>query len=127
MTLRTVLELQEYLDQDLGWRLREIDYTKTAVRRASGNAQSAVARAGLALLYAHWEEFVKGASEAFLNFVLHRKCKYSQLRPCFMVHGLAKHLEVFETSRKHQRRIEVVQFLVEKLDEQAKFPCKDVI
>jgi hypothetical protein len=127
MILRTVLELQEYLDHDFAWRVREIDYTKTAVQRASGNAQMAVARAGLALLYAHWEGFVKGASEALLNFVLHRKFKYRQLRPCFMAHGLAMHLDVLVTTHKHHRRFETVQFVVEKLDEQAKFPWKDVI
>jgi hypothetical protein len=127
MKLRTVLELQEYLDHELAWRVREIDYTKTAVQRASGNAQLAVSRAGLALLYAHWEGFVKGASEALLNFVLNRRFKYRQLRPCFIAHGLAVHLDVLETSHKHNRRLEAVQFVVEKLDEQANFPWKDVI
>ncbi len=127
MKLRTELELQEYLDYELAWRIKEIDYTKTAVQRAKGNAQLAVARAGLALLYAHWEGFVKGASEALLNFVLHRRFKYSQLRPCFIAHGLAKHLDVLVDSHKHHRRFESIQFVVEQLEKQAVFPWKDVI
>jgi hypothetical protein len=127
MTLRTTLELQEYLDHDLAWRVQEIDYTKTAVQRASGNAQLAVARAGLALLYAHWEGFVKGAAEALLNFVLHKKFKYRQLQPCFIAHGLAMHLDVLVASNKHHIRLETVQFVVEKLNQQASFPWKDVI
>ena len=122
MRLRTVLELQEYLDHELAWRVKEIDYTKTAVHRASGNAQSAVARAGLALLYAHWEGFVKGASEALLNFVLYRRFRFRQLRPCFIAHGLALHLDVLAASRMHDKRLESIQFVVEKLDEQASFP-----
>ena len=28
MKLRTELELQEYLDYELAWRIKEIDYTK---------------------------------------------------------------------------------------------------
>lgn len=127
MRLRTEMELQEYLDYELAWRLREIDYTKTAVRRASGNAQLAVARAGLALLYAHWEGFVKAASEALLNFVLHRRFKYRQLRPCFIAHGLAMHLDVLVESNKHHKRFDCMRFVVEKLDEQANFPWEDVI
>ena len=55
MKLRTELDLQEHLDVALGWRIKEIDYTKTAVDRSSGDAQMAVAHAGLALLYAYWE------------------------------------------------------------------------
>jgi hypothetical protein len=127
MRLRTVLELQDYLDHELAWRVKEIDYTKTAIQRASGNAQSAIARAGLALLYAHWEGFVKGSSEALLNFVLQKRFKYRQLRPCFIAHGLAAHLDVLAASHKHHVRFETVQFVIEKLDEQATFPWKDVI
>jgi MAE_28990/MAE_18760-like HEPN len=127
MRLRTVVDLQTYLDCDFAWRVREIDYTKTIVQRASGNAQITVARAGLALLYAHWEGFVKSASEALLNFVLYRKHKYRQLRPCFIAHGLGRHLDLLVESHKHHRRFESIQFVVEKLDEEAKFPWKDVI
>jgi hypothetical protein len=103
------------------------DYTKTAVQRATGSAQQAVARAGLALLYAHWEGFVKGSSEALLNFVLYKRFKFRQLRPCFIAHGLALHLDVLVASHKHHRRFESIKFMVEKLDEQAVFPWKDVI
>jgi hypothetical protein len=125
--LRTELDIQKFLDNEFAWRIKEIDYTQTAVKRASGNAQSTLTRAGVALLYAHWEGFVKRAAEAFLNFVRYRNLKYRELKVCFIAHGITHHLEILSSSQKHDRRNQVVQFVLNQLDEPARFAWRDVI
>lgn len=127
MKLRTVLQLQEYLDNEYAWRVKEIDYAQTAVRRASGSAQVTLTRAGVALLYAHWEGFVKCAAEALLNFIVCRSLKYKDLQSCFIAHGMAHHLELLSSSLKHNRRSESVQFILNNLDSRAKFPWANII
>ncbi len=127
MKLRTELQLQEFLDGDLGWRIKEIDYTETAIRRATGSAQVALTRSGVALLYAHWEGFVKCSSEAFLNFVLSKNLKYKQLRPCFIAHGIAHQLELLSSSKRHDKRSEAITFIVKQLELPAKYSWQSIV
>lgn len=127
MKLRTPLALQEYLDSEMGWRVKEISFTQTAVQRASGDAQSAIARAALALLYAHWEGFVKAASEGLLNFVFYKRLRFRELRPCFIAHGLAQHLDALADAHRSEKRYELVEFIASRLDKQAVFSWNGVV
>lgn len=69
--MRTKAELQQCIDDDLIWRRRELFNIRAAIEDAQGNApkQAALLRAGVALLYAHWEGFVKRCGTHYLEFV----------------------------------------------------------
>ena len=108
--IRTVSQLQDSLDQGFSWRLKEIADLKITVRGNSTLGQATVIRAGVPLLYAHWEGFVKQASQDYLNFVSCQRMKYGDLAPCFVVFGVKKHLTNITSSRTTSINIEAVEF-----------------
>lgn len=127
MRIRLQNQLQDALDKNFGWRVREIGCLKEAVRKHSGLARDTHIRAGVALLYAHWEGFVKTSTEHFLSFVVEQKKKYRELSVCFLLHGLSARVEMLTQSKKQQRRLEALHFIIEQLDQEAMFSTKDRI
>jgi hypothetical protein len=127
MKLRSTNDLQDHLDGEIGWRLREIDQLKKLIRETSGLAQNALIRAGVPLVYAHWEGFVKSSAEAFLNFVVHQRKRYRELNECFSLHGLAGRLETLDQSKKHHRRLEALRFIAFGMEQEAHFAWQDKI
>ena len=57
--VRTLNLLQDYLDKEISWRIKEIADMKIAVCRIETVSKKTVIRAATPLLYAHWEGFVK--------------------------------------------------------------------
>lgn len=109
--IRTVSQLQDSLDQGFSWRLKEIADLKITVKGNSTLGQTTVIRAGVPLLYAHWEGFVKQASQDYLNFVSCQRLNYGDLASCFVVFGAKKHITSVTTSRQTSKKsIEAVDF-----------------
>ena len=121
MKFRTDSELQTYLDEEFAWRLQEIDLLKTTVRRASNGYCRTLMRAGLPLVYAHWEGFVKAGAEAMLCFVALSGKTYRELAPCFAVHGLVTEIDILTRSKKEHLRVAALEFVMSKMKEQAHF------
>jgi len=51
--------------------------------KSSGREKEVQRRAMIPLAYAHWEGFVKGIGQSYLNFVSSQRLTLSQLAPCF--------------------------------------------
>lgn len=109
--LRTLSEFQDALDKSFAWRLREVSYIRTTALGSESFAQVALLRAGLPLLYAHWEGFVKQASEIYIGYVSEQRIPYQQLASCFVVFGAKKHLLHLTQSKSATANIEAVEFL----------------
>lgn len=108
--IRTLSDLQDALDKSLAWRLKEIVYVKSNAMSASSYAQAALLRAGVPLIYAHWEGFVKGASEVYLEFVANQRLRYEELASCFVVFAAKKHVSSLVLSKQAAINIEAVEF-----------------
>lgn len=125
--LRTTSDLQDALDEEYAWRLKELADLKRSMRDTSGGPQRTLIRAGIALAYAHWEGFVKSSAEHFLNFVSHRGLQYQQLRACFVMRGLKKEIDVLATARPGQRSVRAAEFVLGKLESRASIPFNDAV
>jgi hypothetical protein len=95
MTVRTIAELQNALDDNLSWRRIELAAMTTEIegteRAASGTPLArALARSGIALLYAHWEGYTKDACQHYVDFVTKRRLKYGGLSDGFVLTALRK-------------------------------------
>ncbi|WP_229273503.1 MAE_28990/MAE_18760 family HEPN-like nuclease [Burkholderia pseudomallei] len=112
-------QLQEFLDQGFSWRLKEIADLKIVVRGSSSLSQATIIRAGVPLVYAHWEGFVKQASQDYLRYVTGQRLSYQELASCFVVFGAKKHLSGIVESRKSAINIAAVDFFRNKLNERA--------
>lgn len=116
--VRTLTNLQDAMDQELGWRIKEISTFKIEAAKGGAGAK-AFTRAGVALLYAHWEGFIKKSAELYLEFVSNRGLRYEELTTCFVVFGLKGKLNTVVTSRKAGPNIEAVDFIREALGQVA--------
>src|SRR5271165_3373436 len=113
--IRTLTQLQDALDNDMGWRIKEISTFKLAAR-TDGVNQKVFVRAGVALVYAHWEGFIRAASEAYLNFVDNQGHVYRDLKSCFAIFGLKGKLVLLVESRQAKSNIEAFDFVLSELD-----------
>lgn len=124
--MRTLGHLQDGLDAEMGWRVKEISAFIMAAK-ADGAEKKFYIRAGIALVYAHWEGFIKNASELYLNFVHHRGLTYRELKTCFAVFGLKGKLEALSASRKSGPNIAALDFIISGLGERAQMKMSSAI
>jgi hypothetical protein len=124
--IRTLTQLQETLDIEMSWRIKEISDFKLVSKRQSGTSHT-FTRAGVALVYAHWEGFIKGASEAYLNFVNNQGHLYRDLKTCFALFGLKGRLTLLTSSRRAKLNIEALDFVFAELDKPAKMAMSSAI
>lgn len=124
--VRTLNELQTALDQEMAWRIKEIGVFKVGAG-SNGFHRKPYIRAGVALLYAHWEGFIKNSSEIYLSYVESRALPYRELKSCFVVFGLKGKINTLVESRKSLPNIEAVDFIFSKLGETAKLQFSSAV
>jgi len=126
---RTLLALQNNLDEDLGWRIQELSLLKNTIPNTPNRAplQDALIRAGLTMLYAHWEGFVKCAAENYLNYVSLKRLRHDQLESCFVALCLKKKINEMDNTNRFDRQTAAVDFMLEQLNERAYIPCEGII
>lgn len=127
--MKTKSELVQLIDDDLVWRRRELSYIRTAVEDAVGNApkQAALLRAGVAILYAHWEGFVKRSGSCYLEFVANQGMVASDLTPNFIAIKFRSKLNEAAKSKKVTSTNELVEFFCTKLGDKLRIPHKGVV
>lgn len=84
MAVRTINELQDALDSTLSWRRVELSALKGLIEQHESRSQNLPAgrslrRAGVAMLYAHWEGYTKECLQAYVDFLVRRRPKLSEL------------------------------------------------
>ena len=107
--------------------MKELSDIKLVIGVAEITRQRTLIRAGVPLLYAHWEGFVKVASEVYLNYVTNQRHKYRELRSCFVVYGLKGRLNEIAESNNSHRNSKIIEFMLEEMDNRAAIPYKAVI
>lgn len=118
LAIRTLDQLQTGLDKELGWRVKEIGAFNVASKANSQQAKYFV-RAGVALVYAHWEGFIKTSSEMYLSYVGSRQLTYRDLKSCFALFGLKSKLSTLAESRKAASNIRAFDFILAEMGETA--------
>lgn len=124
--IRTLTQLQEALDSEMSWRIKEISDFKLNSKIQSASSRTFI-RAGIALVYAHWEGFIKAASEDYLNFVDQQGHIYRDLKACFVLFGLKGKLAFLHSSRQAKPNIDALNFVVAEMDKPAKMTMSSAI
>jgi hypothetical protein len=124
--MRTPQDLQDELDSDLAWRRVEAHSLLSSVRATRGSAQQAAIRAGIALLYAHWEGYTKNALTRYLEFVSRRKLRLRELNEGLA--GLAADNELRRRGNlsDSRRRTALVRLLASEGETRASLPNGEV-
>lgn len=122
MKIRTTESLYDYISADLGWRKKELSVFKGQVENAGVGVRPALLRASIALLYAHWEGFVKNCAHAYLCYLASLKLNYLQLRPEIVALAMRARLDEFETTNKALMHSTLVRQIREDAGSRAKIP-----
>lgn len=125
--LKTAGMLLEYMDQDMVWRIKEVHQFKIAVQNASGKNINAHIRAGVSMLYAHWEGYIKGAANAYVNHLSYRANRNSELKPCFVALGMKAKLTSINVSSKSEGAIQAVTYLLDEMNQPIRLPRSDAV
>ncbi len=110
----------------MSWRIREISTFRLASKQDRVDRDTLI-RAGVAMVYAHWEGFIKSASEGYLEFVNNQGHLYRELKTCFVVFGMKGKLALLGDSRQAKTNIEVLDFVMSEMDQPAKMALSNAI
>lgn len=129
MKPRTTEAFVDQMAAEISWRRKELTELKHLVETSSANQsrQSALTRAAVALLYAHWEGFVKAIAELYLEFVRMQRCKNCELSSNFLAVVMRAQLQAAATSNKIATHIALVDYFREEAQTRANLPSKRVI
>ncbi len=109
----------DQLDQELAWREKEIGILKKNIEISDSETYL---RSGIVLLYAHWEGFIKSAAELYLKFVASKRLRLNELQDCFIALALKKESRELGKTGKTGFYIKTVDFMLNRLSEQAIIP-----
>lgn len=98
--IKTIEKLEDLLMQDLAWRKKEMVSLKILVDKDEVN-EPILLRAGIALLCAHFEGFIKRASNCYIGYVSEQKKMYSELKKNFIALKMEKEFKSCAKSDKH--------------------------
>ena len=128
-TIRTKEDLVDRIGQDHVWRLREISELKSLIEDPliSDLRKRVLCRSGIALLYAHWEGFVKKSGTYFLEYVASQRHNISELRSNFITLLVRGKIDKANESNKYSAFDEVTRYILENQSTRAKIPTKNVV
>ncbi|MEO6423557.1 MAG: MAE_28990/MAE_18760 family HEPN-like nuclease [Candidatus Nitrotoga sp.] len=128
-SIRTKENLVDKIGQDYVWRLREIAELKNLIKEPtiSELRKRVLCRAGLALLYAHWEGFVKKSGTCFLEYVAAQRHNISELRSNFVTLLVRGKIDRASESKKYSAFDEVTRYIIENQTTRARIPVKNVV
>jgi RiboL-PSP-HEPN len=124
--LFTFSSLSSKLDDEFAWRRKELNIIKNKIPNLNNPLQSAMLRAALPLLYAHWEGFVKISMSYYLEYVSRKYLKHNELTPNFIALSLQNKLGELNTG-DFDTRIRIVEYLISNSASQSNIPKKNII
>jgi hypothetical protein len=129
MSIRTPEQLSDAVSADLIWRKKELAAVRFFVDSGSlaPDRQKVLMRSSMALLYAHWEGFIKTASRAYVEFVQFQRQRYDELATNFVALGARGILSRASATAKLAVHMELVEFFTNRFTERAQLPYREGI
>ena len=126
--IRTNDQLVAKIAEDLIWRRKELTELKGLVQVNAGALRSRVLiRCSVALLYAHWEGFVKKCSSYYLEYVASHRLPYKKLSSNFVALTLRSKFIELNASEKISSGNSLADFFCSELDRQSSVPYKNIV
>lgn len=127
MKIRTVGNLQDAIDADMGWRKHELTAIKANIQAARNFTKDTALRSGIALLYAHWEGAIKNIAYYYLTYVSGLKLPYSELKLNFYAIALRSDVDRFTVTSKASLQTKVVSDVFTKYSQTSQIPQEGII
>jgi hypothetical protein len=95
----TEFDLSNQLDSDFNWRIKEFSDLKSAIRASGPTSQSVLLRALVAMLYAHWEGYIRFCVEKYFSYITMRRHNFSELEAQIYVNHFIARIDAISTQR----------------------------
>ena len=126
--IRTVEEFIDKIADDLVWRRKELTDLRALVHGEKSSLRSKVLiRASVAVLYAHWEGFVKKSGSYYLEFVAAQRIPYGELTSNFVALKLKAKFKELGASGKIAGANALAEFFCTELETRSNLPFKNAV
>lgn len=127
--IKTKEDLIDKIAADHIWRLREINEMRKLIEtdKASPLQKQVLCRAGIALMYAHWEGFVKKTGTYFLEYISNQRHCISELKSNFVTLIVKGRIDSANDSKKYSAFDEVTKYILNNQGSRARVPTKNVV
>lgn len=129
MRIRTIDDLTDKLASELAWRKKELSDLKYYIGLSPhySTRRKVLGRCGVAILYAHWEGFVKLAGRYFLEFVAMQRLRNEELHNNLLTLSMRKRVKFSPNSRKTSEFSKITSFFLSQISDRATVPYKTAI
>ena len=130
MKIRTSEQFLDKASEEIVWRKKEILVLKGVIESLndnSGHKTSMLCRSGVALLYAHWEGFVKKSGGFSLEYISMQRHEIKDLKPNFITLILKTKIDQFSDSKKYSVFDGMVETLLKHPNSQLNVPHKNIV
>ncbi|MFN8387891.1 MAG: MAE_28990/MAE_18760 family HEPN-like nuclease [Anaerolineales bacterium] len=129
MKIRTAEHLYDFTSSELAWRKKELFELRSLViaRTLTPSKKNVLIRSTIALIYAHWEGFIKSCATAYIQFVAMQKLRHEQLSPNFIALAIRPILLSAFQSKKVKDHQKVVDFFLHELPTQSSITYQEII
>lgn len=127
MKIRSLEEFEDALDSDLSWRKHEISLITGLVQKANGPKKNTLVRAGITLMYSHWEGHIKQCAEVYLCYLNHLAHKFCDMQDNFAHLSLADEFAEGFSIKKYKSQKDVFDYINSGLCNNFKVDEKKVI
>jgi hypothetical protein len=125
--LRSLVEFEDAVDAETAWRKRELTTLLFQARAARGSLRATALRAGVALLYAHWEGWIKAVGTYYIDHVVQQKLSYDDLSPPFFAIALKAKISAAGEANAAHVHVALAEFLRTEINTRAKMSSAGVI
>lgn len=119
-------EAVDAVSNDLAWRRKELNLFNRQLSNSSGFLKQTLVRAGISLIYSHWEGFVKKSCEIYLEHVSHQYVQLKDLKYSFIAIAVNPQLES-GGAKSISKKNEAIEYIIDNFEKYNALPYRKVI
>jgi len=116
MKIKSLEQLDDILDKELSWRKKELTLLMNNFNSSGDKQKDYYLRVSIFLIYAHWEGFIKIASESYLEYISNQRIKLSLLNSNLIALTLENHLDSSFSMNNINHKKKMLNLVLDKLE-----------